>query len=218
MRQKPTTGHEERIRLALERGPRPMSVRALAKEMGRRFPDLRGTSYGGIRLYTEDSKVTNPRVELLRAIAEVLEVRPDWLAFGAGAPTEEEERARLAAEAGEEPELDYRAEVVRHIKEGFGNGADRLFASRVTDTVVIQTWRRFVERSLGELLFEMKGEAHLGLFIGKALRAPFDAMQVDPVWFTDEAFEEYVLAVCTGLRHLAAGTTTTPPTPEDTND
>lgn len=70
-----------------------MSVRALAKEMQERFPNLRGTSYGGIRLYTEDGKVTNPRVELLRAIAEVLEVRPDWLAFDNGPMTEREMRA-----------------------------------------------------------------------------------------------------------------------------
>ena len=71
----PTDGYRGRIRRALKQGPRPMSVRDLAREMGEKHPHLRGTSYGGIRQYAE-GKIRNPRVELLRAIAETLGVRP----------------------------------------------------------------------------------------------------------------------------------------------
>lgn len=66
-----------------------MSVRALADEMGERYEELRGTSYGGIRQYME-GKVKNPRAELLRAIADVLKVRAEFLLYGEGPLTEAE--------------------------------------------------------------------------------------------------------------------------------
>lgn len=91
MRKKLTDRYEDRLSQALERGPRPMSVRALASELAERFPNIRGTSYGGVRVYAEGG-VKNPRTELLRAMAQVLEVRSEWLAFGEGAMTEEAQR------------------------------------------------------------------------------------------------------------------------------
>jgi transcriptional regulator with XRE-family HTH domain len=96
MRQKPTAGYADRLNSALSSGPNPMSVRALAREMAERYPDLRGTSYGGIRQYAE-GKVRNPRMELLRAIAGVLGIRAEWLTFGpeeGGEMTQEAERER----------------------------------------------------------------------------------------------------------------------------
>ena len=93
----PTDGYRGRIRRALKQGPRPMSVRDLAREMGEKHPHLRGTSYGGIRQYAE-GKIRNPRVELLRAIAETLGVRPDFLAFNQGEMTDDEERAAVQVE------------------------------------------------------------------------------------------------------------------------
>lgn len=84
MTKKPTAGYADRLGQALKYGPRPMSVRRLANELGGgRFPGVRGTSYGGVRQYAE-GKVINPRTELLRAMGEVLGVRGDWLAFGSG--------------------------------------------------------------------------------------------------------------------------------------
>jgi transcriptional regulator with XRE-family HTH domain len=47
-----------------------------------------------------EGRVANPRIELLRAIAEVLEVRREWLAFDVGAMTEEEEQARRGVGQG----------------------------------------------------------------------------------------------------------------------
>ncbi len=103
MRHKPTDGYADRLTKARTEGPNPMSVRGLHRAVKQSFPDLRGTSYGGIRQYAE-GKVKNPRVELLRAIAEVLGVRGDWLAFGEGPRTKEEEAkeaARVAVQASE---------------------------------------------------------------------------------------------------------------------
>lgn len=91
MRQKRTAGYAERLRWAMERGPKPMSARALARAL--EGSGIRGTSYGGVRQYVE-GKVRNPRVELLRAFADQLGVRGDWLAFGEGEPTEAAQRRR----------------------------------------------------------------------------------------------------------------------------
>lgn len=97
-RQKRTTGYAERLQMALERGPRPMSVRGLAKALQDRFPDLRGTSYGGVRQYAEGN-VANPRIDLLRAMADVLGVRWQKIAYDEGALTEVQQRAEEAAAA-----------------------------------------------------------------------------------------------------------------------
>lgn len=84
-----TEGYQGRLLTALRVGPRPMSVRQLAEEFRRLkteglvAADLRGSTYGGLRQYAE-GRVTNPRVELLREIAAVLEVRGEWLAFDSG--------------------------------------------------------------------------------------------------------------------------------------
>lgn len=91
------TGYADRLRVAMEQGPRPMGARPLAKELQRRFPGMRGTSYGGVRQYAE-GKVISPRIELLRALADVLEVRADWLAFGEGEMTEDADLRRKALE------------------------------------------------------------------------------------------------------------------------
>lgn len=87
-----TDGYGRRIREAMERGPRPIgSVRGLHRrvEDHQAYKDLRGTSYGGIRQYVAGN-IARPRTELLRALADVLGVTYDWLAYGDGAMTEEE--------------------------------------------------------------------------------------------------------------------------------
>lgn len=89
MRQKRTHGYAERLRRALEKGPRPMSVRTLGEVEIQREPyrHIRGATYAGVRQYVE-GKVRNPRIELLKAFAEILGVRFEWLAYGEGPMTE----------------------------------------------------------------------------------------------------------------------------------
>jgi transcriptional regulator with XRE-family HTH domain len=95
-RQKRTDGYADRIKAALEMGPRPMSVRELAKRLGEKHPQVRGVSYGGVRQYVE-GKVANPRTEFLRALADVLGVRWQRIAYGEGPWTDAElaERAEV---------------------------------------------------------------------------------------------------------------------------
>jgi transcriptional regulator with XRE-family HTH domain len=91
MSEKRTDGYSDRLRQALREGPNPMSVRRLGEEvLPARFPDLRGATYGGVRQYAA-GKVKSPRIELLRAIADVLGVRSDWLAFNDGAMLQDED-------------------------------------------------------------------------------------------------------------------------------
>lgn len=66
-----------------------MKVREFARAIREEHPDLRGTSDGGVRQYVQ-GQVRNPRVELLRAMADVLGVRRDWLEEDDGPMTDAE--------------------------------------------------------------------------------------------------------------------------------
>jgi transcriptional regulator with XRE-family HTH domain len=215
-----TAGYGERLARALQRGPKPMSVRALAELVGQRFGELRGASYGGIRQYAE-GKVRHPRIDLLRAIAEVLGVRSDWLAFGEGSMTEDEEQARRA-----EPELrtpldkggDWIWEAVRDgVRAGFGKGADWIMAidgERVgaRGAVIGRTWRVLLISPAGKALAQRQGRGkargkgapyRTAFALGRMLREPFVALQLDPTSVPDDLTDDYVFATCAALRHLA---------------
>lgn len=128
---RPTDGYSERLKQALESGPKPMSVRALAAEMeAGPHKHLRGASYGGIRQYVE-GRVTNPRIELLRALADVLDVRAEWLAYGNGPTTAAELEARrprdedldipalIARERASKTDADHMDELFRDTRAGW---------------------------------------------------------------------------------------------------
>ena len=188
-----------------------MSVRALHKQMERRYPDLRGTSYGGIRQYAE-GKVRNPRIDLLRAIADVLEVRGDWLAFDEGAMTEEEERRRQAKQeaGGEEsppvshdgePGLSW-ADLIQVVQQSFlGKQSTRLQDDPMARVAVIEAIERLVPllRALSSLspwtaLMEIPDDIPdtwtadyiVAISLGRVLRAPFEYapyLFLDPVHY-----------------------------------
>ena len=86
-----------RLRWAINRTGR--SLRDVQQELAKR--GVRGSSYASFHGY-----VTNPDeippLELLTAAADVLGVRPAWLAFNEGEPTEEGERLRQEMEDREE--------------------------------------------------------------------------------------------------------------------
>lgn len=96
-RAKRTTGYDSRLREVLLSGPRPMSIRALGKELEERFPDVRGATYSSLRAYASEGGVRHPRIDVLRAVGEILGVRWEKLAFNEGAWTEEEEAFRVTA-------------------------------------------------------------------------------------------------------------------------
>jgi len=68
------------------------TVREFQVELKRRFPKLSGTSYDTIRRYIRNKP--EPSAVWIRAAAELLGVRAEWIATGRGGQTEAEERRR----------------------------------------------------------------------------------------------------------------------------
>ena len=68
------------------------TVREFQVELKRRFPKLSGTSYDTIRRYIRNKP--EPSAVWIRAAAELLGVRAEWIATGRGGRTEAEERRR----------------------------------------------------------------------------------------------------------------------------
>ena len=172
MGQKRTDGYDDRLKRALREGPRAMSVRKLAAELGGnpKYADLRGKSYGGIRQYYE-GHVTNARVELLRAIADVLTVPGDWLAFGDGSMWAEE---AVADEVG----LDalgrrWSPSRTKALKQAFGAQVPS-----VVHAVTAHHWRRLDWRS--STTGEPWGDADQLLeSLAEAMLAPLNALGID---------------------------------------
>lgn len=194
MRQKVTDGYSKRLNEALNDGPRPMSVRALAREMGREdspYKDLRGTSYGGIRQYVQGD-VTHPRIELLRALADVLKVRSDWLAYGQGAMTEEEEKARKAKEEASAGPSDGEEEwglrdFLRVVQENCDPGSDRIAEDPVTRMAVLEAWGRLAKRPLWPQWGEQEGLYGIGTVAVEeppAIRVPDSVPESDRLHYT----------------------------------
>lgn len=206
-REKQTAGYAERLAIALQRGPRPMSVRRLQRKLAGEYPGLRGTTYGGVRQYAE-GKVLNPRMELLRAIAEVLEVRGDWLAFGTGEMTRDQQEAREAADAAG-PGLDaFNQQLDRALREGLRAGLPGLedvglAYGRLSRAVAILTlWRddTTAEHPLPH------GFGELARRVARAVAGPAEALDVDFVEMarrSPRAAEAYISAIDLALQALA---------------
>jgi transcriptional regulator with XRE-family HTH domain len=199
MRQKATAGYDERLRQALERGPRTMALRPLADAIRERHPDLRGSSYGGIRSYVE-GRVLNPRVELLRAIAGVLGVRPEWLAFDDGEMTLEDEVARATA-----PESWIKGGgSIRDLVERFGDWPDA--ALHATYTLLVE---RYTPAELAEYIEGPDGRKVMRAFavraqLVKAVLDPLVTLGFLPVERSrTEAADDYIAAVSLAIRQYA---------------
>ncbi len=229
MRQKLTSGYGERLQRALLEGPRPMSIRQLGAEMEHRHPEMRGATYGGVRQYAAGN-IANPRVELLRAIADVLGVRADWLVFGEGEMTEEEEAARVeveerAAVAGtkspQEVERERAVQSKLALLWAMGALPDRVRIDGSDDpTHVAERMHAFAQRvNLGYVppwlpaLAEVRaryGRATIDdAALGRALGAVLEALGLDPAagvdstYRTQEWLDDYIAGMVPVLLALA---------------
>ncbi len=204
-----TVGYSTRLSEALLRGPRPMSVRGLAKAVNEKYPDLRGTSYGGIRQYAEGN-VRSPRIDLLRAIADILVVRWEWLAFDEGGMTEELEGVRTYAATMTATATAIRVggdSALKLSDPGLGQEdlvtilgpvlAAAVTTLDLTPSVaaspwtegLIEVWHRLAR--LGEDGTETDAQC-----IADALRAPLDAFGVSPARMRkNKALDGYVFAM-----------------------
>lgn len=92
-----------RLEWAIERQPPEGKSRGagllISKLQNRGSP---GASYPSIGSYVKDE--VRPPLDFISAASEALSVRPSWLAFGEGAPTEAEEAERLRRQLEQESE------------------------------------------------------------------------------------------------------------------
>lgn len=204
--QKKTEGYADRLTVALERGPRPMSVRALARKIEEEYSELRGASYGGVRLYATGG-ARNPRVELLRAIADVLQVRGDWLAFDDGEMTEmlqaRREEATAASGGAELSAAELRTLVLhRDILSGLGlrtPGDDDPESHPYWVAPASEIWFQLVAGAGTAAIMDP------GVMIGRALRGPMEALGIDARKMHERnptEFGHYVLAMTPALLML----------------
>ncbi|MEX1258202.1 MAG: hypothetical protein WEG36_11345 [Gemmatimonadota bacterium] len=203
VRQRGTKGYADRLAQALARGPRPMSVRALTKAMHDQYEGLRGTSYGGIRQYAED-KVRSPRIELLRAIADVLGIRWEWLAFNEGKMTEKEQQISDLVEDGVARDADVEAaegleEAIAGVREGFGEGAERLLDTAVRRAVILHSWQ-----CLTSTVSDASDTTNRALAcrLGEVLAAAPRIFGVDLDSLPDDSLTDYAVMATSAVRHL----------------
>jgi hypothetical protein len=196
VRQKLTSGYETRLQRALREGPRPMSIRQLGATMADRFPDMRGATYGGVRQYAAGN-IANPRMDLLRALADVLEVRQDWLAYGDGEMTERAEQIARAELDAAVSQSNFAEETIKAITdaavEGFGPGGKGL--GRATDlaTLIMLLMRYDLLLSEG---------VEVGRRFGEALASLLRVFWIDPTKMEPYEFDDLWKLVTVALRRV----------------
>jgi transcriptional regulator with XRE-family HTH domain len=207
-----TDGYAERLRLALESGPHAMGIRQLGRALEAAHPDLRGASYAGVRQYVE-GKVRSPRVELLRAMAAVLGVRHEWLAFDEGAMTEveaEAERTRRELDPGQVGEM-WEAAFGELNREARGLWPRKpAFHLQATSALhVLAEW--LGPSGLNVSLEEEDGKlpeharyVEAGRLLGRALWAPIEALGLHPSSWGQQAQTHYFVTATATLAALVA--------------
>lgn len=89
----------ERLRAAIERSE--YSIRAFQRAMEAK--DVSGSTYPTINAYLKDE--STPSLEFMEEAADLLAVRPEWLAFERGEPTTEQEENAQYLRFAERPDL-----------------------------------------------------------------------------------------------------------------
>ena len=204
-----------------------MSVRGLAKAL-RSHPEhrhLRGTSDSGVRHYVEEA-VLNPRMDLIRAMADVLGVRWQKLAYDEGGWTAHQEKARIRAARikaeASPPREDLQSSRLKDAvfkamdlpvpKVTIGGTEDSedfgvlhgVAAAPLPPWIapLAELWLRLVSADFaaGVVVVDVDLEAN----IGKALRAPLDALGIDPSRMREAgSLTHYILAMLPALLMLA---------------
>jgi transcriptional regulator with XRE-family HTH domain len=214
MGQKQTDGYSGRISVAMREGPRPMTVRQLARVLGEhpKHKNIRGVSYGGVRQYVEGG-IRNPRAELLRAIADVLGVRWQWLAHNEGFMTAAQQQERASAVLRDPEQVRHTVSAVNvavfeqmpALRPVFVFGMDQLVLACVPE---VANW-------IGPTGLDLPGledapdeqEGHrrhveAARLLGRALAAPLETLQLDPAGWPQAVKAQYVAGLMASLMPL----------------
>ena len=128
-----------RLKTAMDR--LEMNANQLHKHVASLTNKTRGSTYPAIRDYVS-GRITNPRHEILKAAAECLRVRENWLIHGTPPMTlteeefeEEQIQARRAAEAAKEPA---RAALAKKVDEVMAE--NREHGGTFANVAKLETW------------------------------------------------------------------------------
>lgn len=184
-----TLGERLRVAIKVEAG---LSIREFHKRMDGRAP---GSSYPNIHRYLSDG--AEPTLEFLRAAAEVLGVRYQWLAVGQGAPTEAGERdnsaARGVAHAALPADGGWRSTALSIKRAVLGEGSDDFIPYWVAPLADVWILRNL--DYAGPADFETLGEV---------LRGPLAPLGMKPEEMSPGAFNDYVMTMIPVLFGLTA--------------
>lgn len=177
-----------RLSEALERYA-PRGIRGDKKAFTRCLGDVKGSSYPTVLGYFADN--VEPSPTWLRAAADVVGVRPEWLAFGTGEPvemlTESEARAKQVKNA---------AQITEAIDSGWHSRAGIPFPSGGLAVLMANDlWRR----AWAPRMEKAKPEP-MAVHVGRALALPLAALGVSQV--NQKQLEDYVVGMSQVLTRI----------------
>lgn len=183
-----------------------MSIRAFAAAMKAREPRPKGSTRAMIHRYLAGAP--EPPADFITAAADVLNLNPEWLAFGRGPASAGHARV---------DEWKRKEAVEEHARFLGALGAPKDFHPRHWLPSLLEVQRRLDSGPLfvGGRLREDDSEER----IAKALRAPLDAFGVDARRMTGDMLNDYITSMVPVLLALAAERTRqTPHTPDQEED
>ena len=192
-------------RLTNEMRSAGLDVKALQARV-RRKTNARGTSYGTVWSYVNGQAPTEPRREVINALAEIFSVRPQWLAFESGRRTTAEEAAAKAMADGRRPEPDY-------VQAAFRKVLPDLERLPYAESALLSAWEllrgRLIDYAPPAATYKGQKlmDTALATRLAEALMAPLDALQMNPGQalqkdYSALAFEKYLVLAAEAVQQL----------------
>lgn len=194
----------ERLHDELER--RAWNVKTLQRHLRGRTGGAKGTSYGQVWSYVNGKAPIEPRRNVLEALAVLLEVRMEWLAFAEEPRTEQEGRAaevRGWSKADMRAAQERRDKLLGALAEGFMHGGSRprrkaKQAAPLSESAIDNLVHAYVHAmALATPLpaHDSEEEYELAREVGRSAAAPLRAMGADP-WAIDVVdLNDYVASI-----------------------
>lgn len=184
-------GFGERLGEALDE--KGWDIRTLQESVRDRHGKVPGSSYGAVWSYVRGQAPQEPRPDAVAAMADVLGCTVPWLLHGEGPRSEEAAAQERAVRELEEEELAEEAyERQRRILEAVGQGSGlgrSVTPSPLEGSAILDVCSRL-------------GGEEVAHALGEALSAPLNCLGLEPTTVKRPELREYVLAMCTALRHL----------------
>ena len=172
-----------------------------------RLQNFQGVTYAAISTYVQGEVL--PSIEWIEAAAEFLGVRHEWLAWGIGEPTDEEERRQRASAPSEYSALDTRAWAALLSEcPDLSRGVSDFVQVPILRVAHLYFAKELQHRGIRpsgdvEISVEERGDLWVQVCaaIGAALHAPLDALPAGSLWGTGR--DDYFMTMTLALKSLA---------------